>query len=129
MLATTMATPRKTTNTSAKPTASGRPSTRRKAPAKVASAPPRTAPTLAEIGREAQHEAQRKALLASLKRCDWNMTAAAKELGLVNSSNVLRAIRTLGLEAEYDAAPCRMEPHRRGSWTFQTPYARTRDEA
>jgi transcriptional regulator with GAF, ATPase, and Fis domain len=96
MLAT-MATPRKTTKSTAKPTASGRPSTRRKAPAKAASAPPRT---LTEIGRDAQ----RSALLEELERQSWNLTGTAKALGLVNASNVKRALLTLGLEGEYDAA-------------------------
>lgn len=95
MLATTMATPRKTT----KPTASGRPSTRRKAPPKAPA--PRT---LAEIGREAQHEAQRAALLEELERQSWNLTATAKALGLVNASNVKRSLLTLGLEEQYEAA-------------------------
>lgn len=57
-------------------------------------------PTLTEIGREAQ----RAALLAELKAQAWNLTAVAKELGLTNASNVVRAIRTLGLVDEYDAA-------------------------
>lgn len=61
-------------------------------------------PTLAEIGREASHEAQRKALLAELKANDWNLTATSQELGLSNGSNVIRSIRTLGLEDEYEAA-------------------------
>ena len=64
---------------------------RAKAPAK---------PTLAEIGREAQ----RKALLTELKAQDWNLTATARELGLTGPSNVIRALKTLGLAAEYEAA-------------------------
>lgn len=60
-------------------------------------------PTLSEIGQEAK----RIALLAELVAQDWNLTAVAHELGLTNASNVVRAIRVLGLEDEYDAAKAR----------------------
>lgn len=73
----------------------------RKAPAKAPTKPTEApASTLAEIGREAQ----RKALLAELERQDWNLTATARALGLVNASNVKRSLLTLGLENEYEAA-------------------------
>lgn len=73
----------------------------KKAPAKPARK------TLAEIGREAAHEAQRAALLAELRAQNWNLTAAAQALGLVNASNVIRSIRTLGLDDEYEQARAR----------------------
>jgi len=60
--------------------------------------------TLAEIGRKAAHAAQRKALLAELKRQQWNLTATARSLGLANTSNVIRSIRSLELNEEYEAA-------------------------
>ena len=61
--------------------------------------------TLAEIGREAAKAAQRKALLAELKRQDWNLTATAETLGVASVSNLLRSVVALALEAEYEAAP------------------------
>lgn len=60
--------------------------------------------TLAEIGKEAAREAQREALLKELRAQDWNLTATAEALGLSNSSNVIRAIRVLDLETEYEKA-------------------------
>jgi transcriptional regulator with GAF, ATPase, and Fis domain len=73
-----------------------------RAPAKAPE--PEAKPTLAEVGREAAQTAQRKVLLAELKRQDWNLTATARELGLSSASNVLRAIKQLGLDEEYKAA-------------------------
>lgn len=61
-------------------------------------------PTFAEIGRAAAHEAQRRALLKELKRQDWNLTATARELGISSASNVIRAIKLLGLDEEYKEA-------------------------
>ena len=49
-------------------------------------------------------EAMRKALLAELRRSDWNLTSTATALGMTSAANVLRAIRRLGLVTEYDAA-------------------------
>lgn len=80
----------------------------------VAMAPPKNSPTkgqpapgakpsLAEVGREAQ----RKALLAELKLQNWNLTATARELGLTGPSNVIRAMKNLGLADEYEAAKAR----------------------
>ena len=60
--------------------------------------------SLAEIGREAAKKAQREALLATLERLDWNLSATAEELGLSNTSNVIRSIRALDLDTEYEAA-------------------------
>jgi transcriptional regulator with GAF, ATPase, and Fis domain len=61
-------------------------------------------PTLTDIGREAARKAQRDALLAELRAQEWNLTATAKELGLNNGSNVIRSIRALGLDDEYERA-------------------------
>ena len=72
--------------------------TKTKKPAKVSRA------TLAEIGREAARRAQREALLAELKAQDWNLSAVARELGLTAAGNVLRAIKTLGLDDHYEKA-------------------------
>lgn len=80
------------TKTAPKPT--------RKPAAKPAEAPRRT---LAEIGREAQREA----LLAALKSNGWNLTATARDLGLSGPSNVIRALKTLGLGEQYEAAKAR----------------------
>ena len=65
--------------------------------------PPRAKSALTEIGEAAM----RKALLASLKRHRWAFPAVAGELRLAGSANVLRAIRSLGLVAEYTAAKAR----------------------
>lgn len=48
--------------------------------------------------------AARALLLATLTRCDWNLTATAEALELTGPSNVLTSIRRLGLTAEYEAA-------------------------
>lgn len=60
--------------------------------------------TLHAIGLKAMYEAQRKALAESLERNNWNLSAVSRELGMSNASNVIRAIRNLGLEAEYKRA-------------------------
>lgn len=73
-------------------------------PIKTVSATPARGETLAEIGRRARVEAQKKALLATLQRLDWSLSDTASELGLSNASNVIRAIRDLGLGVEYQAA-------------------------
>ncbi len=49
-------------------------------------------------------EAQRKALLATLKERDWNLSATAEALDLGGSGNVIRAIHALGLDEEYEKA-------------------------
>lgn len=66
----------------------------------TAAVPHGGSPTLAEIGREAQ----RVALLATLKDQEWNLTATARVLGLTGASNVIRSLKNLGLESEYEAA-------------------------
>jgi transcriptional regulator with GAF, ATPase, and Fis domain len=62
--------------------------------------PARARSRLVEIG----DEAMRKALLAELRRTDWNLSSTAEALGMTTGGNVLRAIRRLGLVDEYEAA-------------------------
>lgn len=71
---------------------------------RTAKAPTTEQPSLAEIGRTAAKAAQRKALLAALRRHGWNLAAAGADMQVGGSANVIRAIHTLGLTAEYDAA-------------------------
>ncbi len=54
---------------------------------------------LTEIGREAM----RKALLEALARHNWNVTRAAREFSM-DSQNLHRAIRNLGVLSEFKAA-------------------------
>ena len=58
----------------------------------------------AEVGRRAAREAQRVALLGALVRERWNLSAVAESLAMGHPSNVLRAIRDVGLSAEYKSA-------------------------
>lgn len=60
--------------------------------------------SLAEIGRQASRDAQQKALLMTLRGCDWNLTVAGERLKLGSPANVLRAIHRLELLAEYEDA-------------------------
>jgi len=53
---------------------------------------------------QAGEAAQRGLLLGTLKETDWNLTAAAETLQMAGPSDVLRAIKVLGLSEEYDAA-------------------------
>lgn len=55
-------------------------------------------------GERASLEARRAMLLRVLKECDWNLSATAEKLQITNASTVIRAIRDVGLEAEYEAA-------------------------
>lgn len=48
--------------------------------------------------------AQRGLLLQALKECDWNLSRTAESLDVVDASSVLRSIKLLGLEDEYEAA-------------------------
>ena len=81
----------------AAPRATAKPASR---PKTAAAAPART---LTEIGRDAQ----RAALLEELERQGWNLSRTAAALGLTGPSNVTRALKTLGLEDEYEAAKAR----------------------
>lgn len=60
--------------------------------------------SLAAIGRDAAERAQREALLEALRRLDWNLSAVAEDLELSHPSNVIRAIRRLGLGDLYEKA-------------------------
>lgn len=66
--------------------------------------------TLAEIGKRAAERAQHDALAAALARHAWNLSAVAVELGLSNASNVIRAIRRLGLSDAYERQQLRPGP-------------------
>lgn len=55
---------------------------------------------LTQIGEEAQ----RKALLAELRRQSWNLSATAEALELGGAGNVIRAIKALDLVEQYEAA-------------------------
>lgn len=66
--------------------------------------------TLAEIGKRAAEQAQHDALADALTRHAWNLSAVAVELGLSNASNVIRAIRRLGLGALYERQQLRPGP-------------------
>ena len=61
-------------------------------------------PTFAEVGRRAAIAAQREYLRTKLNEHNWNLSAVARDAGLVNASNVVRAIVRVGLKNEYDKA-------------------------
>lgn len=71
---------------------------------KPTSPPDAPTKTLAEIGEEAKRRAQRKHLLAELRRQSWNLTATGAAVGIPNVSNLIRTIRALDLGDEYEAA-------------------------
>lgn len=60
--------------------------------------------SFADAGREVARAAQRTLLLAQLESQAWNLSAVAKALGMGTASTVIRAIRSLGLQEQYDAA-------------------------
>lgn len=61
--------------------------------------------SFAEVGRAAAKAAQRETLLEALKANGWNLTATAEALGMGSlPSSVIRSIKTLGLEEEYEKA-------------------------
>ena len=70
-------------------------------------------PEVAPAGRRkskltlAGEAAQRGLLLAMLKECGWNLTHAAEGLEMTGPADVLRAIKTLDLSEEYEAAKAR----------------------
>lgn len=87
---------------------------------KPASAGPRTkskvptpAPTRADgrpkskltlAGEAGALAAKRELLLKTLVACGWNLSRTAEELEMPGASQVIRAIRDVGLDAEYEAA-------------------------
>lgn len=74
--------------------------TKTKKPAKAKEPEPRRKSKLTQIGEEAQ----RAALLKALVRADWVLKDVAESMELTGTANVLRAIKQLGLDAEYRAA-------------------------
>lgn len=79
------------------------------APAKPAKGATKTPEKAAEGRRksllvQAGEETMRALLLKTLKANGWSVTATSDALEMGGSANVLRAIRTLGLDEEYDAA-------------------------
>jgi hypothetical protein len=56
------------------------------------------------LGDAVSRALRRRLLLNTLKRCRFNLTRCSDLLRMTGSTNVLRAIRDLGLEAEYEAA-------------------------
>lgn len=63
----------------------------------------RTPSLLAETGEQAARVAQRALVLATLRATGWSATRAAEALG-VRAPDVLRAVKVLGLEEEYQQA-------------------------
>lgn len=59
---------------------------------------------LTQVGDEASKLARRSVLLATLDACKWNLTRAAEVLEMVGASDIIRAIKELDLETEYEAA-------------------------
>jgi transcriptional regulator with GAF, ATPase, and Fis domain len=66
--------------------------------------PPIVGSVVQLAGDEAKHAAERALLLKTLRHNAWNLTHTARELEMPGPSQVLRAIKDLGLSAEYDAA-------------------------
>ncbi len=95
MLASTMSAPKKTsTKTAPKKTP----------PAADSGAEGRKKSKLTQIGDDAKKAVMRKALLAELRRQGWNLTRTAEALDILTASAVIRAIKDLGLDDEYEAA-------------------------
>jgi transcriptional regulator with GAF, ATPase, and Fis domain len=59
---------------------------------------------LSRTGDEAKHAAERALLLSTLETKGWNLTHTAEALEMTGPSQVLRAIKDLGLYDAYDAA-------------------------
>lgn len=59
--------------------------------------------SLAEIGRRAAKDAQRKALLDALVANDWNLTRTAEALLVHGTGNLIRMLKDLAPD-EYEAA-------------------------
>lgn len=70
-------------------------------PAKKPAKPTRRKKSKLTLAGEA---AQRGVLLAELKAQGWNLTHVAEALEMGNASTVLRSIKLLGLDEEYEAA-------------------------
>lgn len=59
---------------------------------------------LTQVADDAARAAKRALLAETLLAQSWNLSATARELGLAGPSDVIRAIRDVGLEAEYERA-------------------------
>lgn len=75
-----------------------------KPPTKAQEPEGRKKSVLSRHGDEAKHAAERALLLKTLRHNAWNLTHTARELEMPGPSQVLRAIKDLGLSDEYDAA-------------------------
>lgn len=73
--------------------------------------PPAVEPTRADgrpkskltlAAEQAALEAKRALLLETLRRLDWNLSAASRDLEMAGASDVLRALRAVGLFDEYE---------------------------
>lgn len=59
---------------------------------------------LSRTGDEAKRAAERALLLKTLRAKAWNLTHTAEALEMPGPSQVLRAIKELGLSVDYEAA-------------------------
>lgn len=59
---------------------------------------------LARAGAEASREARKKLLLVTLEEQRWNLTVTAEVLEMNGASDVIRAIRDLGMHEDYERA-------------------------
>lgn len=75
-----------------------------KAATPKATAPKATAERTRSLLVEAGDAAMRKLLLSTLRKQRWNLTATATALRMTGPSNVLHAVKRLGLTTELDAA-------------------------
>ncbi len=100
MLAT-MAAPRTATKTTARTPRGGSKATPTPKPTR-ADGRPKSLLTLA--AEAAATEAKRALLLKTLNELGWNLSRAAEALEMPGASQVIRAIRDTGLDAEYEAA-------------------------
>ena len=59
---------------------------------------------LTQAGEEASRLARRQLLLGTLTACGWNLSKTAEALQMTATPDVIRAIRELDLDKEYEAA-------------------------
>lgn len=86
------------------PTPKKKPAPKPRRPAKAVGTP-----SLAEIGKLAAEAAQRQAVLNALRASNWSPSAAAEALRVPGgAASMLRSIRRLGLQEEYDRARSRL---------------------
>lgn len=80
------------------------PPAKTKATSKLPESEGRKKSLLSRHGDEAKHAAERALLLKTLRRNAWNLTHTARDLEMPGPSQVLRAIKDLGLSDDYDEA-------------------------